>query len=245
MTYLRDIGRQTPIGTPVPIENWLLGPVEFAIYKQLRRLKIDTGIKLSKINILGTSNPQPYRGECFDGCTVVQLDADWTEIACLPRNNRVETAVITFSAGISVVLDHFGLTKENFYSMIKELNNKFLEINIKLGSFQSNKETFSLFIYWKATMDFAQLRVSQTASKNNKFTVIAEMWPDFESIKPADIHVESGHLQIKCFAGFFSKTLLGRKYLEPSGGVGHVVYSNENKSVTASFDIELISKQFI
>ncbi len=245
MTYLRDIGRQTPDGTLAPIENWLLGPVEFAVYKQLRKLKIDTGIKLSKINILGTSNPEPYQGDCFDGCTEVQLDINWSEIACLPRESRVERALSALAEGICIVLNHFGTSKSGFNLMIQELKKNLLETNIKLASFQSGNEKFLLVLFWKSTIDFAQLRVSKAAAKDDKFLVIATMWPDFDGIKPSDIQIVNGQLQVKCYAGFFFKTLLGRKYLEPITGIGQVSLTNENKSAIASFDIDLIAKELV
>lgn len=221
---LRDLARHSrSSGVPgfLP-ELWLLGPIEYQLHKTLRKLGLRTGRDIAKVNIYGVEHPAAWTGEVFDGCTDVEIAADWNAIAMLPAPERAMAAHAAFLMGLQNVLDACGVERHTYLPALQALAADGFCHAVKLATVKHDGGTLALWLEWDGSLDLARLVVRGKAGARKAATeqLLGYAWPDFDGIRPQDVAVDdSGGITIEVFAGFMQahRLLKGRRYVDIAG----------------------------
>lgn len=231
---LRDLARHSRAnGVPgfLP-ELWLLGPIEYQLHKTLRKLGLRTGRDIAKVNVYGVEQPAAWTGEVFDGCTEVEIAADWNAIALLPAPERSLAAHAAFVAGLQHVLDTCGVERHTYLPALQALAADGFCHAVKLATVKHDGGTLALWLEWDGSLDLARLVVRGKAGARKAGTeqLLGYAWPDFDGIRPQDVAVDdSGRITIEVFAGFMQsdRLLRGRPYIDIPGAISTVVPGRE------------------
>ncbi|MDP4074357.1 hypothetical protein [Acidovorax sp. A1169] len=236
---LRDLARQSRTsGAPVFLpELWLLGPIEYQLHKILRKLGLRTGRDIAKVNIYGVEHPVAWSGEVFDGCTEVEIAADWSAIAMLPAPERALAAHAAFVAGLQTVLDACGVERHTYLPALQALAADGFCHAAKLATVKHDSGTLALWLEWDGSLDLARLVVRGKAGARKDATeqLLGHAWPDFDGIRPQDVAVDdSGGITIEVFAGFMQpdRLLRGRPYIDIPGAMRTAVRGRERISLS-------------
>ncbi|EJE54712.1 hypothetical protein PMI14_00342 [Acidovorax sp. CF316] len=236
---LRDLARLARTsGAPgfLP-ELWLLGPIEYQLHKTLRKLGLRTGRDIAKVNIYGVEHPAAWSGEVFDGCTDVEIAADWNAIAMLPAPERAMATHAALVAGLQTVLDACGVERHTYLPALRALAADGFCHAVKLATVKQGSGTLALWLEWDGALDLARLVVRGKAAARKAATeqLLGCAWPDFDGIRPQDVAVdERGGITIEVFAGFMQpdRLLKGRPYFDIPGAVRTAVPGRERISLS-------------
>ncbi|MES2610602.1 MAG: hypothetical protein V4679_10215 [Pseudomonadota bacterium] len=231
---LRDLARHSRTsGAPgfLP-ELWLLGPIEYQLHKTLRKLRLRTGRDIAKVNVYGVQQPAAWTGEVFDGCTEVEIAADWNAIALLPAPERALAAHAAFLAGLQTVLDGCGVDRDAYLPALQAVAADGFCHAVKLATVKRDSGALALWLEWDGSLDLARLVVRGKAGARKAATeqLLGHAWPDFDGIRPQDVAVDdSGRVSIEVFAGFLQpdRLLRGRPYIDIPGAIRSAVPGRE------------------
>lgn len=238
---LRDLARHSR-GSGVPgflPELRLLGPIEYQLHKALRRLRLRTGRDIAKVNVYGVEQPAAWAGEVVDGCTEVEVAADWNAIALLPAPERALAAHAAFLAGLQTVLDACGVDRNAYLPALQAVAADGFRYAEKLCTVKRDGAALALWLEWDGALDLARLvlrgKGSGSARKAPAETLLGHAWPDFDGIRAQDVVVgEGGRITIEVFAGFMQphRLLKGRPYIDLPGAVLAPVAGRERIAVS-------------
>lgn len=238
---LRDLARHSRSGGAAPgflPELWLLAPIEYQLHKVLRKLRLRTGRDIAKVNVYGVEQPVAWTGEVFDGCTEVEIAADWNAIALLPAPERALAAHAAFLQGLQTVLDACGVDRHAYLPALQAVATVGFCYAEKLGTVKRDGGALALWLEWDGSLDLARLVMRSQGGGARKAPVqalLGHAWPDFDGIRAQDVVVdEAGNVTIEVFAGFMQahRLLKGRPYIDLPGAVLVPVAGRERIAVS-------------